>query len=1451
GYTTDFVYNTMGRLTQKQSPLVSYTAENGAVSTARPVEQFYYDAAGRMVGKRDANGNLTTRALLGGTGHDGSEGLVTYEYHADGGYLRNAYDQFGDLRISWDEISRRTDMSYDAMGRLTQVTKPNGLVENFGYDMLGQRISHWDNVRQNPIYGPPEQVWVEDPPYWDPYYGWIYPGGHWETQTPIIGYEPEKEITDYDLQGRVTRQVAFGGDTTTVSYAWSGGIATGGMGTFGGWTQTTTMANGRTATEQADVFGHQVYKSDLGGHVSSFTYDLAGRLIRSTGGETVNYVWLNTGKLAQSFTFTGDYASMNWTRKGTSYGYDKTGNLVSERLTDEGETYYEYWDPYYGNQTYHDSWSRTYKDATASFDAAGRMVSWAEAGGVYLPNASTSYEYDLTGNIRRANASYRPLDQQGAQAAYMLTQDNWYRYDSMNRMVTRGSLVGGQIVRGYGGADHLYDTAGQRVSTTLTTQGQAYVYDPYYNPYGGGNPYELEYAEVERAEPWGGGGDPYILVYYDQQTREDYNYDAGGALTAVRIAQGGYVDNGDGTVTPEAPPAYAALRASFTYDLLGRQTHQVDWLGDGTSAAYDRTSSYNSKGQVFSETTINRQGSDTITSYTSHDFGYGASYALGSVVSTSTSTYKNNAYQSNSTTTTSYVWFDGAAQSQISHRPNTSQSTVYNTAFNYDASGVLSSISVNDGRPRTVSFINDANGQAIKRDESDYAWNNGDPHEAWHRFGGKQIGMVGNNGTLDTDYGTSIANRTRAPGTGAFRFGSGSASMTANFDLSNEAISSYSQGLATTSYTVRGGETLETIAANLWGDSSLWYKIAEANGLTAANGLVEDQRLTIPVGVMKSHHNASTFKPFDPAEALGDVSPTTPQPQSTTVKKNKCGIFGAILLVVIAVAVTVITAGAAAAALSPAISGLSAGIGAVAAGTTGLSAGALIGIGVASAAAGSIASQGFGVATGIQDKFSWKAVALAAIGGGVGAGFAASGIFSGIGNNVLRAAVSGAASSALTQGIGVATGLQDKFDWAGVAAAGIGAAASTAVAGRLGNMNPYAADLVTGAAGAIAGAAARSLIEGTSFGDNLLAALPDVIGSTLGNLLSERIAEALEARAPVPTSIDGITIAAADGPYTAEAQQAAAAVAPPPAITAAELKEWQTNNLWDVENIRLDKDNKELAKRQAKETQNVAKETTKRDAVQQQVNAAIAANKPAKDIANLQKKLLSANGKVTKVQAKEAANVAKQQAVIATTQALITRLKATQVKAFTIVRSQKVTINERVTVNGTTTTNTYQYTIQGTGFQFATAREAALDGIALGFAVRKVLGDNWERGGMVYSAGNGFVRGPILLGTKATPGYSTLTPGRNYVPGTGTAPNVVGIFHIHPTGNPRDVDFSNPGDVTSFVTTNTGITQQHPPGAPLTFWLGGADGSFDTLTWTAGGNHNQNDTGYRNFFGTR
>ena len=324
----------------------------------------------------------------------------------------------------------------------------------------------------------------------------------------------------------------------------------------------------------------------------------------------------------------------------------------------------------------------------------------------------------------------------------------------------------------------------------------------------------------------------------------------------------------------------------------------------------------------------------------------------------------------------------------------------------------------------------------------------------------------------------------------------------ADYDGQVRSITSFSSASdAGGLHTVREGDTLAGLAASLWGDAGLWYKLASANGLSAASALVPGQTLTIPSGVTRSGRTASTFKPFDAGEVAGDLSPTTPKPQAAAAKHKKCGAFGAILLAAVAVAVSVATYGA----LSP--------VGAALTGWSAVGAGALAG------AAGSLVSQGVGLATGLQDKFSFKNVALAALGGAVGAGLAPgglagpSGAFGKIGSSLATDVLRGVATSAITQGIGVATGLQSKFDFVGVAAAGVGAGVGGAV-GRGLKLTGFdvsrsaanvAGSALAGTASAIANAATRSAIEGSNFGDNVMRALPDAIGSTVGNLIGSAL----------------------------------------------------------------------------------------------------------------------------------------------------------------------------------------------------------------------------------------------------------------------------------------------------------------------------------------------------------
>ena len=1131
GYTIDYTYNTMGRRIKVESPTVSLTGTDGVKYNDRPTEHYYYDAAGRLVASRDANGNLTKQELLAGTGYDGTEALITKTIAADGGITTNLYDARGFLRKTTDQIGRVTEYGYDKLGNKILVENANGLDDHYSFDGLGQQITHYNSFQGSSTLNTARTL--------------------------------------YDAQGRVTKQIAIGGDTTTTSYLWSGGLTASGLNNFGGWTETTTLANGRSSTVQKTVFDQVVQTTDLSGRVTSYSYDGAGRLIQKrTGGIGNDYSYLNTGKFNSSALI--DFNGSDWDSKVNYYVYDKSGNITQETFVQEGQYIRDngYWDDYYDEYDYYDdyyddedeewvsgsqstqSYSKVIKTATATYDALGRLKTWNDTGGVHgrvytghydrngnsvyidyvsIPAASTSNEYDANGNIRRTFASYQQLDSSGNLYATNSVEDHWFAFDNMNRVTTNeGQLINGQVQRGTQGTDIAYDQAGQRVYTLESYNATAQSYS---NNGGVLTTIQVEEDYDEYDYYYGYYDDYYYeenvyIKHYTNTRRETYTYDSAGNLDKVYNSTGywGRVGNTWQTV---GPAAQGTLTADHTHDLLGRQTRQIDYT-NGVTKAYDLSRAYNAKSQVTYEVATTLRGYKTYKTYTSYNYGSGSDYALGAAVSVYTRNYKaNSSYstESTATTTNSYDWYNGAVQKYTTYKLSTSSYT-NRTYFYNDDNGRLESARIYDGRSRTVTFTHDANGQVIRRDESGGKDRTRSPHEVWHRFGGTEFGYVGNNGTVNTSYKDSVTSRTRTQGSYDFRHGSSLSVAEADFNGNYDAINSYSQGSAGGAYTVRAGETLQSIAANTYGDSSLWYKIAQANGLSSGAALIEGQSLRLPSGVTRNTHNASTFKPYDPGALNGDLSPTTIRPEVNTSSSSKkgCGIVGKILLVVVAVAVTVVTAGAAAAALTPGLS-LGAGISASVGGTLGAAVGAggvlgatgtLVAAGAIGGAVGSIASQAVGVVTGIQEKFSWSGVALAAISGGVG-GAGVNGFASGLTESAfINGAIGGAASSVISQGIGVATGLQDSFSWAGVAAAGVGAGVGSAVGNRFGT--GFGGELARSGASAIANAATRSAIEGSSFGDNIVAAIPDVIGGALGNAAGGALAGAIDRAAADPVA---------------------------------------------------------------------------------------------------------------------------------------------------------------------------------------------------------------------------------------------------------------------------------------------------------------------------------------------
>ena len=1088
--TVTYAYNTMGRVTRIESPTVQITMEDGTTRYVKPSEDFYYDKSGRLVAKRDANGtygsggtssngaskgantgNLTRLELLKGTGYGGTEALVTKQTNADGGITEIFYDIHGDARstkvlidgTTWTE----TTQSFDRLGRLIKATRPGGssggnLVDSYAYDQLGRLIEHGNSAMSTL---------------------------NTSTQKYLDG---NTEITVYDIQGRVTATRGYGAFITENTYEWVATFDASGTGSpvTGGWRQTTSYKDGstsigRTLVEETDFFGRSLRKVDLGGYVTLYTYDLAGRLIQAettVGSNTgaYKYEYYNTGQVKKAITSASvwtayyyydgygyyDTWSQNTVTDQTAvYTYDAVGNRLTE----------------YGTTVVNGSAIKVFKNQTATYDALGRLKSIASAANDATPDASTAFTYDANGNIRSKTESFRPLSDVGAADATLRTQENWFLYDSMNRVVlNNGTLSNGAIIRRPAAheysAEYLnrpplsqsitYDKAGQRTSVAVTSA--------YYEQYG-----------------------TYIESVWE--TKEIYKYDSAGRLieswevtgTATSMPTQAQVDS------PTPATGTGVKRSAYTYDAMGRQLTQIDYGSNGTTAVFSRTITYNTRGQIYTDyTSTLRWDGKTATASTTNNYGSGTAYALGAVVSATTINSLTGTSTLTASTTNTFTWRDSALQSYVSYDSNINSSSnpVYGTTFTYNPLGQMTSAYIQDGMARTVTFSLDEIGQIIRRDETKPsnapASQAGSPHEIWYRFGEREWGYVGNNGTTDGNMAQSISARQSSYATqGTFRNGSISASTAIDFTRGIDPLNSYDQGSRSGSYTVRNGDTLQAIAQRLYGDAQLWYKIAEVNGLSGASGLIAGQQLTLPAGVVRNTYNASTYNPYDPAQAIGDLSPTTPAPP----KKAKCGFLGQLLLVVVAAAVTILA--------GPTIVGAFQG-------ALGSVAGAIVG-GAVVAATSSIASQTVGVITGIQEKFSWKSVGIAAL-----TAFLGPVPIGKIGGSAVAGAMVGSAlTNAAVQGVAVGVGLQDKFSWAGVAAAAAAAGAGTAFGNALGapksRIEAAAQDIAVGAASGIASAATRSAIEGSNFGANLAASLPDVIGQVLGRALGDALSGAI------------------------------------------------------------------------------------------------------------------------------------------------------------------------------------------------------------------------------------------------------------------------------------------------------------------------------------------------------
>ncbi|MBK6006911.1 LysM peptidoglycan-binding domain-containing protein [Ramlibacter ginsenosidimutans] len=927
--------------------------------------------------------------------------ITTYRYNASNQLVQQSlpdvgagaavtslyYDVLGRQVATRDANGHVNGQSFDAAGHLvTEVHADGGIVSN-AYNVFGQKVSSTDAMG-NVVTFAYDKLGHLLRQAKGPVDVYAVDGSN---NIQSLGRRTIVETWSYDQLGRKLTQANGNGETLRYSYDLAGNIVA------------TQQAMGQVVRDAYDPQGFKIAEVDANGNASAWTYDYFGKLTSHSdlGGVSHSYTYDNARQLVSQTSSAGQNLAYSYDAAGqlttiqdwangqtTTYVYDLGGRTVRERVVQGGITY---------------------QDNNMAWDARGNLRDVADA------RVHVVMDYDAVGN-RTHVGTY--VDYQGAASEVAAGSERYYQYDAMNRQVVIDAAdAAGNL--GAQGHSVSYDKNGNRTSDTswgskvVSTTGPVITgYDEHgLAVYGIGatgfaatTGYSTEaykYDALNRLWSVEKDGVQIDLRYYDGADRVMQS-GPGGALPqqyANLINQG---------LTPDQMNGKEGR--INRYDANGRLLHQRVLKSDN-SAKLDISWDPNENIQGYVADGYDAAGNVVGYTVTNHDTGVVHEYTL--------TTKRFDSYQSAATHGVSTKQLPGDSTQQ------------------YDANGFLVGVVDSSQHANDRTLVNDATGHALYVNQG----------------GNIQRQLVVNGEVLGT-YGVGVDPNNPASGAN----NNPNFANVVDFDFGYARVSASYPSASPGAYTVRSGDTLQSIAQTAYGDSSLWFRIADANGLASGNDLKVGQTLNIPNRVSTISNNASTFKPYDPSKIEGDKTPSL----ATPVPKKKHNWWGQLLMAVVMVAAVVFTAGVAATAMGVSGSVWSAGFGVLTGGAAGGATGALASFAVGgsalgtagtmalAAAGGSILSQAVGIATGVQDKFSWTQVGLSAIGGGVSAGLAGwaplGGEASALGNTMVRSAV----VNATTQGIGVVTGLQAQFDWRGVAASAFGAGAGEAAEAGLG-----------------------------------------------------------------------------------------------------------------------------------------------------------------------------------------------------------------------------------------------------------------------------------------------------------------------------------------------------------------------------------------------------------------
>lgn len=879
-----------------------------------------------------------------------------------------------------------------------------------------------------------------------------------------------------------------------------------------------THADGGVYRYNYNALGDKVAWVDALGNTTNYSYDNLARLVLTSHAavnihrvvNVLDVVLDGVKTVIESVTYDelgNKLSSTNGARETTYFRYDLRGNVTGVRkpgIATELRTAYDA----RGNKTFEADANGN--ASTWGYDYFGRLVDHTDIGG-----AKYSYTYDnarqlLTQTNTRGQSLTYAYDAAGQMTRITdasLNKITDYAYDHAGNKVrertTQGTIAYQSNVMAYDALGRLREVSGGYLRETID-----------YDAVGNRTRVQTQYTDAGRTvrnrDLWYG---------YDAMNRQT-TVDGVNANLEINASQGHKITYDvmgnrlsdqywDKTISSDGSTAAGFTKETYSYDALHRLTSirrdgvlldyryydgadRVVMSGaDGSIARgfYDRSglvneqkrTMYDAAGRVSNVRVMQMTTTGFANKYNNAYTGYDAA---GNVTQYKTEMWDGSHYIN--TYNYTHARYEGYREATLS-----GTSTMLDpglTTYKYDVNGNLIGVTDSKDAKNNQTLVNDANGKILQRVQD-----------------GKVTRTLIVNGELMGTTGPAVGGD--------------------DFSPSFRPIDGGNPSAAPGSYRIQPGDTLQSIAQQAFGDSRLWYLIAEANGLSGDRDLRVGATVTVPNRVTGNHNDYKTFKPYDPGKLIGDTQPTMPVPKADG--GGGCGGIGMIIVAVVAVVATVFTAGA----LAPVAAGAATGFGAtmaagasVLAGTSALSGMAAVGIGLAAGAVGSVVSQGVGMALGVQSKFSWSGVAMSALASGAATGVSAS--FNGAsmlgqnaeiaqkalsgslptltGSRIMDLAIRATVSSTLTQGIAVATGLQSRFSWTNVAAAGVGAGVGAAVSSAvLPNASEFGERLTRGFVASATGGIAASVLSGGK-ADYVQVAV-DAFGNALGNSVVEEM----------------------------------------------------------------------------------------------------------------------------------------------------------------------------------------------------------------------------------------------------------------------------------------------------------------------------------------------------------